>query len=113
MPYINVKTNLSVDAKQEESIKEFLGEKIGILPGKTENWLMVDIQGNQTLYFQGNKTPAAYVEVALYGKANSTIYNQMTAAITQLLVQELSMDASRIYVRYEEVANWGWNGSNF
>ena len=37
----------------------------------------------------------------------------MTAAITQILSEELSLEPSRIYVQYEEVNHWGWNGRNF
>lgn len=27
--------------------------------------------------------------------------------------KQLSIDPSRIYVKYSETPNWGWNGSNF
>ena len=37
----------------------------------------------------------------------------MTAAVTQILSEELSLAPDRIYVQYEEVNHWGWNGSNF
>ena len=37
----------------------------------------------------------------------------MTAAITDILSKELQIAPNRIYVKYEEVAYWGWNGNNF
>lgn len=37
----------------------------------------------------------------------------MTEALTKILTEALSVPADRIYVRYEEVSHWGWNGSNF
>ncbi|MBQ1519226.1 MAG: hypothetical protein IIZ53_05155, partial [Ruminococcus sp.] len=33
--------------------------------------------------------------------------------ITGILTDQLGISSDRIYVKYSEVANWGWNGSNF
>ena len=40
-------------------------------------------------------------------------YNKMTAAVTALLNKELNIPSERIYVKYEEVKYWGYDGSNF
>ena len=39
--------------------------------------------------------------------------DNLTDAMTKILSSALDVPADRIYVRYEEVAYWGWNGSNF
>ncbi len=54
-----------------------------------------------------------FVEVKVFGSASSSVYNEMTAAICTILNEELSIPENRIYVKYEETRNWGWNGSNF
>ena len=53
------------------------------------------------------------MEVKLYGAADRRAYNQMTAAVTALLNKELNIPSERIYVKYEEVKYWGYDGSNF
>ena len=53
------------------------------------------------------------MEVKLYGAADRGAYNKMTAAVTALLNKELNIPSERIYVKYEEVKYWGYDGSNF
>lgn len=114
MPFINSKVTVTLDQAKKENIKAQLGKAIELLPGKSENWLMVGFEDNYDLYFQGNQDGAtAFVEVKLFGKASPQAYNAMTAKISEIYMEELGISASRIYVTYEEVDNWGWNGSNF
>ena len=114
MPFIHVKTNAAVPEDKERAMKTKLGKAIEILPGKSEQWLMLDFSDGQRMYFQGdNSQPIAMVEVKIYGKAPSGAYDKLTAAITRILGEELSLSADHIYVKYEEAEYWGWNGGNF
>lgn len=113
MPFINVKTNAAVSADKETAIKSELGQAITAIPGKSEAWLMVGIEPEYTLYFKGTNDPAAMVEVSVYGQANPSAFNSLTEKICAVLNEQLSIDASRIYVKYAATPDWGWNGSNF
>lgn len=114
MPFINSKVSVSLTEDKIESIKKQLGEAITIIPGKSENWLMVGFEDNCRLYFQGNNSqPSAFVEVKIFGKASHACYDKLTARICDILQTELSIPQNRIYVKYEEVSEWGWNGGNF
>ena len=73
---------------------------------------MVEVTGDKNLYFQGNDAPCAITEVQIYGKGNPAELNNLTDALTKILSAALEIPSDRIYVRYEEVAYWGWNGSN-
>ena len=113
MPYINITTNVKVSDSTEEKVKSKLGEAIKIL-GKSENWLMLNLSDNQRMHFQGdNSNPMAMVEVKLFGKASSRAYDEMTSATTDIISNELNVAPSKIYIKYEEVSYWGWNGNNF
>ena len=113
MPFINVKTNTSINQEDETKIKAKLGEAIKIL-GKSETWLMLNFDDNQRMYFRGDNTSKmAFVEIDLYGRASASSYNSMTEAVTEILNKELSIEPDKIYVKYGEVENWGFNGSNF
>ena len=84
------------------------------LIGKSENWLMVNFEDNCRLYFKGdNSEETAIVEVALFGKASDSQYDAMTSEITKVISETLGVNASRIYVKYQEVDHWGFNGFNF
>ena len=112
MPYINIRTNKTVTAEQAEQIKSALGQAISLIPGKSENWLMVGIEGDRALWFQGKPDVAAMVSVSLYGEASDAALNALTAKITSLLHEELWIREDRIYVAYFSTPHWGWNGSN-
>lgn len=113
MPFINVKTNAQISKDKETAIKTALGSAITAIPGKSESWLMVGIEPEHILYFKGDDAPAAMVEVSVYGQANSDAFNSLTGKICEILNEQLSIDPSRIYVKYSATADWGWNGSNF
>jgi len=112
MPFINVKTNASINQESEIKIKTKLGEAIKLI-GKTESWLMISFEDNQKMYFRGeNNFDMAFVQIDLYGRASSSAYNSMTDAVTEILNKELDIKPDNIYVKYNEIENWGYNGSN-
>lgn len=113
MPLIQVTTNTTISAEQKTAVKSELGAAITAIPGKTESWLMVELEPEKCLYFKGSDAPAAMVEVSVFGKAGSADYNRLTAEVCAILERRLSIDPARIYVKYSEVEHWGWNGSNF
>ena len=114
MPFINSKVSVPMSDENKETIKSKLGEAISIIPGKTESWLMIGFEDNYDLYFQGNQSaPTAYVEVKVFGTMSDETAEKMTSAICGLYESELGIPANRIYVKYEEVSKWGWNGNNF
>jgi phenylpyruvate tautomerase PptA (4-oxalocrotonate tautomerase family) len=113
MPCIETKVNVKITKEKEELLKARFGKAIELIPGKSEGWLMLSFEDECNLYFKGTKEPGiAFVEVKIFGKSGDEAYARLTAAITDILNQELNISPSRIYVKYEEVAHWGWNGSN-
>jgi hypothetical protein len=85
-----------------------------VLPGKSENWLMVNFSDNCHLYFRGeNDTSICIVEVKLYGKSNASNYDALTGKISEIINKYLNISEDKIYVEYEETPFWGWSGSNF
>lgn len=113
MPCINIKTNMKISAEKEEKIKTVLGKDISII-GKSENWLMVSFEDEVKMYFKGQSNfHMAFVQVDLFGSAGKNEYNEFTEKISSLLNSELGIELDKIYVRYLETGNWGWNGNNF
>ncbi|MBQ7486730.1 MAG: hypothetical protein IJT77_04460 [Clostridia bacterium] len=113
MPFINSKVSVPVSRASRDEIKSRLGRDIAAL-GKTENWLMVGFEDNYDLYFAGNQaSAAAFVSVALYGQASPEACDRMTERICAIYNEVLGIPKDRIYVTYQFVENWGWNGQNF
>lgn len=113
MPFINSKISIKITKEQEEKIKTRLGQAISLIPGKSETWLMVGFEDEYSLYFKGKSGEIAFIEVKIFGKAPKNAYDDLTAAICDIYNEEIGIDKDKIYVKYEEVENWGFNGSNF
>ncbi len=113
MPYISTRTTVTISQEKKASLKVKLGEAIALLPGKSESWLMLSFEDSCTMYFKGSDAkPLAFVEVKLYGKSTADAYSRLTKAITEIIHEELGIAEDCIYVTYEEISTWGWNGSN-
>ena len=114
MPFINSKINREVTKKQEEERKTLLGKAISAIPGKSESWLMLGFEDNYSLYFRGdNSEPIAFVEVSIYGSENPQAFSKLTGLICEIYGKVLGIKPDHIYVKYDAVSNWGWNGGNF
>lgn len=116
MPYVNTIFSSRLTEEKRDILKARIGKAIEIFPGKSEEWLFVEVQDERELYFKGIKSEkAAIIEVKLFGKQTREVKDEFTAAICELLEKELSIPGENVYVIFEEVEedNWGWNGGLF
>ena len=113
MPFINAKTNISLSRKQRENAKADLGQAISLIPGKSEQWLMVNFEGSCPVYFSGDTLePGAMVEIQLLREQDPQALEQMTAKTTEIISRDFSIKPERIYISYTICTAWGYNGSN-
>lgn len=114
MPYISIKTTEKLTSKKESSLKTALGSAIALIPGKSESWLMVELEGDKHMFFKGkNDRPIAFAAISSYGSVDPSSASALTAKICDILEKELGVPKDNIYVRYAETDLWGWNGRNF
>lgn len=113
MPFIDCKITEKLTEEKKETIKTKLGKSISIMH-KPESYLMVGIADGYDLFFAGKKMlKGAYVGVKLFGKPSATDCAKMTAAVCDILSEELGIDGSQVYVTYQGISDWGWDGGNF
>ena len=114
MPYINLQTTSKVTDEKANAVKSALGKAISIIPGKSERWLMVGFQDEFPLYFGGdNSAPSAFIEVSVLGEEDGNAFSELTARLCEIYNSVLGISPDRIYIKYEGVTYWGWNGGNF
>ena len=113
MPYVETKTNVKITKDKELALKSALADAIAIIPGKTEKWLMLSFEDELPMYFGGTDAPCAMVEVKIFGRMSDSDAAKITGAICDTVEKVLAIPADRIYIKYEEISKWGWNGSNF
>lgn len=112
MPFINVKTTVTLSNAKKEALSSEIVSITRECLGKGENWVMTGFEDNASLLFQGSAANAAYVEVKTFGAPSSAGTGQMTARLCAALSPALSIPADRIYIAYYPTNAWGWNGSN-
>ena len=114
MPFIETKTTVTVSKDQLAALKDAFAKAIEIIPGKSEEWLMINTVGGCDMAFRGDMdTPCAMIKVEIFGKARDSEYDRLTEELCRVASKILGIPAERIYVRYEEVSHWGYNGFNF
>lgn len=114
MPFIGSKVTVKISKEKEEVIKSELGKAITLIEGKSEKFLMVGFEDEYKLYFGGEKLEkGAFVEIKIFGKASNEEYENLTAKVCNIYNKELGIPKDKIYVKYEEIDHWGWNGTNF
>ncbi len=114
MPFIGSKITVKISKEKEEIVKKRLGKAIKLIPGKSETFLMIGFEDEYSLYLGGEKLDkGAFIEVKVFGKASKEAFSVLTKEICSIYEEELQIPQDKIYVKYEEVENWGWNGSNF
>lgn len=111
MPYIAVSTSAILSEQQKDALKAALGERISVIPGKTEAKLMVDIADGHTMYFAGEKRALAYVDVKCFGTTEFAHKKAFTEAAFAAVQQTTGLPQDSIYLTYSEFANWGTMGS--
>lgn len=113
MPFINAKFSTPVSAEKEIELKTALGDAITLL-GKSERYLMVEIQDSRRLYFGGkNSAPIAFFDVSLLHSAPRASYEKLTERLCEIAKDVMDVDGENVYVKFEETENWGYNSFMF
>ncbi len=108
MPFIDVRFSGEISGAQETELKAGLGKAIGLIPGKSEGSLMVQVTDHCRLWFGGTQDgPIVMVNVMLYGSAAAEHYEKFKDAVIPLLEEKLG--AKTVYLKFEEVPHWYWN----
>ncbi len=111
MPYINCITNIKI--KNSDVLKSELAKALDSIANKVEKWLMVSVQSEEKLYFQGNDNPAAFIEIKYIGTFSSEVKIKLTEAFGKILEKYGNIPFDRVYINFIGVRaeDWGWNGN--
>lgn len=114
MPYIDTKTSAIITKDQKDRLIKEFGAAIELIPGKSEEWLMLNFDGGCRMAFRGiSDVPCAMIDVQIFGKTTDQAYDALTERICAIISDTLQIPSDRIYVKYTEKDRWGYNGFNF
>ena len=112
MPCIKCNVNVKIPNDIKESIKTKLGKSIEIIPGKSENWLMLVFNDNSKMYFRGrDDVPMAFIDIKLLVRNDvSDAYPELISEITKIFSKELNIESTNIFIKVDETFCWGYDG---
>lgn len=113
MPYINIKTSIPVPEERQIAVKTALGQSMSLM-GKSEKYVMIGFEDNIPMYFGGEKQEyCAFVDIKVFGEVDPTQADNMTEMVCRTLDMCLQIPPENVYVTYQGISDWGWNGKNF
>lgn len=114
MPFIISRVNVPISREQEIELKTRLGKAIELVPGKSEDYLLLGFEENCRLWLRGDDSePIAYIEANIFGNEGHSGYDSFTAEITRIFHEVLVIAPDHIYINYTDIPDWGAGGRNF
>lgn len=114
MPYIETKTTVKLNDEITRALKEAYADAITLIPGKSEQWLMLGFDDGKRMAFRGDmESDCAILEVDIFGAAADSAYDALTERLCKVVSELLDISPDRIYIKYRECDRWGYNGFNF
>lgn len=113
MPLIQLKTTAELTPALRDELTSDFG-KMMAEAGKPESFLMIAFEDGVDLRFSGKKMKnGALVEIKQVGDLGGDVYLCLTKTATRILNERLGIDPKAVYITYQPVDDWGWNGTNF
>ena len=114
MPLFKIQTNLDLAPPIQEEITRGCSTLLSQLLNKPESYIMVILECEVNLIFDGKATPDCYLELKSIGLTEEQTPD-FSAAFTQYLMEKTGTHANRIHIEFSNSARhlWGWKGPTF
>lgn len=114
MPYLSLRTNVQLPEPDSQAFLQQATQLVAESLGKSERYVMVDIQDAQSMRFAGTDGPLAYLELKSIGLPQERV-PELSALLCALAESRLGVPQERVYIEFCDAprALWGWNGRTF
>ena len=114
MPYIEAKLSIELNDSQKDELQAKLVQAVSSAFSKPNAYIMTNIEDEKSLYMGGKKVEkGAYIEVKALGTVTKPSCQTATKTICDILTNNYGLNGAQIYITYQPVDLWGWNGSMF
>lgn len=114
MPFIISRVNVPISREQEIELKSWMGKTIELVPGKSEEYLLLGFEDNDRLWLRGDDSePIAFIETNIFGNEQHLGYDAFTAEVTMMFHKVLGIAPNHVYINYTDIPDWGAGGRNF
>jgi len=113
MPFIISKVTPKITEEQEQALKTRLGKAIELVPGKSEEYLLLGFEDGYHLYLRGDKSqPIAYIQANIFGNEDHLGYDAFSLEVAKIFHEVLEIPEDRIYINYTDIPDWAVGGMN-
>ena len=111
MPFIKCKVSCEMTKAQEIELKRRFGAAIDLVPGKSEEYLLLEFEANCHLWLRGNNAELiSYIEAAIFGSESHAGYQAFTAEVAKIFQEVLGIAPENCYIKYEDITAWSVGG---
>jgi len=111
MPMINLQVSFSLNPDEKNTVAKELGQLISLMPRRSEKYLMVSINDQNTFYLAGeNLNRAAFMDLRLLGRESTEGQEAFVTAAQAALSRLLDIPIGNIYTNILEMPHWGARG---
>lgn len=111
MPFIKIKVNCRISPEQEIELKTRMGKAIELVPGKSEEYLLLEFEDEARLWLRGrNARPMAYIEAAIFGNESHAGYPAFTAELSRIYQDVLGIAPEDCFIKYDDITAWAVGG---
>ena len=111
MPFVKVKASCPIASEQEVELKKRLGMAIELVPGKSEEYLLLEFEDRCRMWLRGESSrPVSYIEAAIFGNEGHAGYPAFSAEVTGILHEVLGIAPEDCFIKYEDISAWAVGG---
>ena len=113
MPFIISRVNTGITSQQELQLKGRMGKAIELVPGKSEEYLLLGFEGDCHLSLRGKgDEPIAYIQASIFGNESHAGYDRFSAEVTRIFHETLGIPEANVYICYADIPDWAVGGMN-
>ena len=114
MPLLSIDTNIAMDSAEAKDFIQSASKVVAEMLSKPERYVMVKLENNPHMLFDGNDEPLVYAELKSLGLPE-TQTKEFSAQLMEFLSTKTGVAADRVYIEFANAERhmWGWNASTF
>lgn len=105
MPFVEVKTSVALNKSQTEKLRDDIRTAITLIPTKTADNMMLQIQSGCDMWMGDVEKACAFVDIRLYGPSPLESKKAFTEAVIEAL-EPYGIEANRVYMNIWQLETW-------
>ena len=105
MPFVEIKTTVALDKAQTAKLRDDVRTAITLIPQKTADNMMVQIESGCDMWIGDLEKPCAFVDIRLYGPSPRYSKQAFVDAMLEALGQ-FGIEPGRVYMNIWQRESW-------